>query len=734
MTGAPTFRAWLVWPDVPAIGARLATSVALSVAPSVARSSAPSVALAVARSVVLCAALTTALYTGPARAELPSFDAVRAAHQPSDRVLLDRHGQPLQVVRMDPSVRRAEWVALEDVSPALREAIVLSEDRRFWDHGGVDWRALAAGAWAQAWNGRTRGASTLTMQLAGLLDHQLARPAGGRSLGAKLGQIWLAQRLESRWTKTQILEAYLNRVPLRGELVGVGAAAQQLFGKHPSGLDQVESALMAVLVRGPNASAAQIERRACAVLRAQGGACGALGLVLAQTLARRPGAAAGPQLAPHHARQLLVQAQALAQAHAPGQPWRSTLDAGLQRVATHALRQQLAELRGREVEDGAVVVLDNRSGEVLAWVGSAGSATSGAAAVDAVLARRQPGSTLKPFIYGLALQQRLLTAASVLDDSPLQLATGTAGTLYQPRNYDDAFQGAVTVRHALAGSLNIPAVRVAQMLGPDEVFATLQHAGLQPSESAGYHGQALALGSADLRLLDLTRAYRRLATGTLFGPQVDWLVADMLADRAARAGTFGLDSPLVTRGWAAVKTGTSKDMRDNWCLGFSDRYTVGVWVGNASGAPMHGVSGTEGAAPVWREVLAWLHRATPSRPPAPPAGLQSQDGEWFLPGTLPRAGERGQWRSAAFGIRSPRDGALVVLDPDIPPAAQRMVFSGAAGRWTLNGVELGRGTRVVWLPRPGRHRLERRDADGRVDRVSFDVRAGAAGGAGPGRP
>ncbi len=202
-----------------------------------------------------------------------------------------------------------------------------------------------------------------------------------------------------------------------------------------------------------------------------------------------------------------------------------------------------------------------------------------------MLARRQPGSTIKPFVYALALEQRLITAASVLDDAPLQLAAGAA--LYQPQNYDGGFKGAVSVRTALASSLNVPAVRVGAMLGPDAVFAKLVDAGLRPRESAGYHGHALALGSAEVSLLDLSNAYRLLAQRGVWSP-VRWhaaspvkparrvfaadtafVVSDILADPAARALTFGLDSPLVTRGWAAVKTGTSKDMRDNWCIGYT---------------------------------------------------------------------------------------------------------------------------------------------------------------------
>jgi penicillin-binding protein 1C len=668
---------------------------------------------------------------------VPAFDAVRAAHTPSDRPLLDRHGAVLQTVRIDDTVRRGPWLALDDISPALREAIVFSEDRRFWAHSGVDWRALAAGAWATAWNSRTRGASTLTMQLAGLLDDDLARPSGGRSIGQKLSQLRHAQQLEAGWSKTQILEAYLNRVPLRGELVGVAAASRVLFGKHASGLDAIEASLLAAMVRGPNADAGVLERRACEVLRQQQLACSGLAITLAQALARRPGplpSTSGEALAPHLARQMPASGSG---------PWRSTLDASVQRVALSALRRQLAELRGREVEDGAVIVLDNASGEVLAWVGSSG-AGSAAAEVDAVLARRQPGSTIKPFVYALALEQRLITAASVLDDAPLQLAAGAA--LYQPQNYDGGFKGAVSVRTALASSLNVPAVRVGAMLGPDAVFAKLVDAGLRPRESAGYHGHALALGSAEVSLLDLSNAYRLLAQRGVWSP-VRWhaaspvtparrvftadaafVVSDILADPAARALTFGLDSPLVTRGWAAVKTGTSKDMRDNWCIGYTSRYTVGVWVGNAGGAPMHGVSGVSGAAPVWREVVAHLHAGAPSRTPAPAPGLVAQRGEWFLAGTEARpGGAANAGHAQAFGIEAPRDGSVVLLDPDIPMAAQRLSFVGEPGQWSVNGRAVGSGSLVHWLPRPGRFVLERRsdraDRQGPADRVSFEVRA-----------
>ncbi len=657
----------------------------------------------------------------PAHA-LPTFDAVQAAHRPSDLLLLDRSGAPLQTMRTDANVRRGAWLPLAEMSPALREAVRLSEDQRFWQHSGVDWRSLAAAAWANAWNTRTRGASTLTMQLAGLLDGGLARPAGGRSLIGKLGQATAAIALETQWSKTQVLEAYLNLVPLRGDSVGVPAAAWGLFGKAPSGLDGAEAAILAALLRAPNADAAEVTRRACALLQQQGDGCTGLATSTAQAFARRPGAAPGEALAPHFARAWL----------AAGNGPRTTLDAPLQRAAVALLRQQLAELHGRAVEDGAVLVLDNASGEVRAWVGSSGP-LSAAADVDAVLARRQPGSTLKPFVYALAFEQRLLTPASVLDDAPLQVAAGSG--LYTPQNYDHGFKGLVSARTALASSLNVPAVRVGAMLGQDALFERLQRAGLQLRESAGYHGPALALGSAEVTLLDLTNAYRMLANGgrwsavrglgkgapapprQAFAPATAYLVADILADGAARATTFGFDSPLVTRGWAAVKTGTSKDLRDNWCIGFSERYTVGVWVGNAGGAPMHAVSGVAGAAPVWRQLMALLHTGSASRAPAAPAGITRVGAEVFIAGTLPLQGGAALRR---FGIESPRDGSVLVIDPDIPPAQQRLVFEGAAGQWLLDGRAMGHGSVLHWLPRPGRHRLQWRSGAA-SDSVDFEV-------------
>ena len=271
----------------------------------------PSIAIAIDVAIAIAVAIVIATATTPAAA-MPTFEAVRAAHRPSDLPLVDRHGTVLQRVRVDHRARRGEWLALADISPALRHALVLGEDRRFWEHGGIDWAALAAGAWSAAFDERARGASTLSMQLAALLDERLARPDGGRGVADKLAQMRAARRLEAGWRKSQILEAYLNLVPLRGEQVGVAAASLQLFGKHASGLDAVESALLAAMVRAPNAAAPLLARRACALLHSAGQACTGVEITLAQALARRPGPAhteadaADAALAPHLARRVLA--------------------------------------------------------------------------------------------------------------------------------------------------------------------------------------------------------------------------------------------------------------------------------------------------------------------------------------------------------------------------------------------------------------------------------------------
>ncbi|QGS30895.1 penicillin-binding protein 1C [Cupriavidus metallidurans] len=707
-------------------------------------------------------AVALLLFAGAAQA-VPTFREVRANWRSADIVVVDRHGETVARVRDDFRARRGDWVTLTDTSPALRTAIVLSEDKRFYAHSGVDWQGVAAAAWANLWNTRTRGASTLTMQLAGLLDEDL-RAGRGRSIGQKVEQAVSAASLERGWSKDQILEAYLNLVPFRGELVGLSAMSQTLFGKVPSGLDARESAVAVALVRAPNASAAQVSKRACGILRDMGQPreCEGLDGFTALVLVKSASAQTGPQarnanLASHLARAVIAQARESGKPVPPRIT--STLDAGLQRVAVTSLDRHLRELAGRNVEDGAVVVIDNASGDVLAYVGSSGI-LSAASQVDHAAALRQAGSTLKPFLYEQAIEERRLTAASLLDDRPVNLPTG--GGLYIPQNYDHRYAGWVSLRAALGSSLNVPAVRTLVMVTPHRFHQRLVALGLPLTQSGDYYGYSLALGSADVSLLSLTNAYRSFANQGAYAPSrmtlnaavpskqnvmmpaATFVIGDVLSDRHARARTFGLDSPLTTRFWTAVKTGTSKDMRDNWCVGWSERYTVGVWVGNASGASMHDVSGVSGAAPVWHEVMEALHQRTPSRAPAMPSGvervaltfddeLEPARQEVFLSGTGMRRVSVGttEQGNTMPAIASPADGTIFALDPDIPPAAQRIWFhaDGLTGQtaravsWRMDGKPLGKGGQVAWLPWPGRHRVQLVDAAGKVvHEIGIEVR------------
>jgi penicillin-binding protein 1C len=677
--------------------------------------------------------------------EVRTYGEVKSSWRSSDAWLLDRNGEPLSRVRVDQSGRRGDWVPLAEVSPALVEAVLAAEDRRFTRHGGVDWLGML-GALRETSAGGRRGGSTVTMQLAAWLHPELAH-AGQRGLRQKWLQVRQALAMERRWSKDELLEAWLNLAPFRGELEGIDAAARALFGKRAAGLDRAESALLAALLRAPNARPARVAERACALLGKESGECGkAISLALDGLRPRGARDAGFDGDAPHLARRLL---------RAPGSRVRATLDARLQRFVADTLERQLRELEGRNAGDGAAVVLDNATGDVLAWVGS-GSPDSPAAQVDGVLARRQPGSTLKPFLYALAIERRLLTAASVLDDSSVAITT-PAG-LYVPQNYDHSFRGRVSLRTALAGSLNVPAVRTLALLGYEPFYLRLRALGFDSlTRDADHYGYSLALGGSEVSLLELTNAYRVLANQgrfsgvrvstdaqkneekTVVDPRAAFIVGDILADAAARATTFGLANALATSYPASVKTGTSTDMRDNWAVGFSARYTVGVWVGNFSGEPMHDVSGVTGAAPVWREIMDSLHEGAAPARPAPPAGLvrgalayaedlEPRREEWFLAGTETALVTPVAAAAVRPRILAPADGAILAMDPDIPPRRQRVAIrvSGAqaGARLQVDGAAAMPAEAIgLWLPTPGRHRLRLVAADGgELDRVRVTVR------------
>lgn len=681
---------------------------------------------------------------------LPSFQDVKDSYKKSDALLLDRHGEVIHELRIDNKNRRLDWVSLNNISPALVEAVIQSEDKRFYSHSGVDWKAVSYAMANKITSSRPRGASTITMQFIDILNERLKSRRYKRSLIEKWTQIQDARALENSWAKEEILEAYLNMVSFRGEFQGISAASRGLLGKEPHGLSALESIVLAALIRSPNASSQAVAKRGCLLKSALklDIDCKEIDIVTKSVLSGRHFVKPKNTLAPHVALQLLKTSQG--QTGNEIRQVYSTIDAKLQIFASELLRQHLSSLKSQNVRDGAILVVDNKAGDILAYVGSSGDLSS-APLVDGVKARRQAGSALKPFIYGLAIEKRLLTAASIIDDTPLDIPV--INGIYRPMNYDSQFSGLVTLRTALASSLNVPAVKTLQIVGIESFLQRLKKLGFRElNEVDDFYGPSLALGAVDINLFEIVNAYRTLVNNGMwseiqltrdtnakkpmvkvFSREAAFIISDILSDREARSKTFGMENPLSTRFWTAVKTGTSKDMRDNWCIGYSNKYTVGVWVGNFSGEPMWNVSGITGAAPLWIGIMNYLHKDIPSRHQKNPSNVVAANTgwsgkrEWFIKGTEPDVIKM-ENRYTDSKIIYPASGMIIALDPDIPFLQQKVFFESQVGKnkfaYLLDGEKVGTANDVVaWIPHAGRHVLQLADEEKKIiDTVRFEVR------------
>lgn len=691
--------------------------------------------------VALSLLIAAAIITKQRIDALPSFDDTKSSYQSSDLMVLDREGRPLQLSRVEFDQRELFWVSLSEQSSSLAELLIASEDRRFNEHAGVDWLALARAGYRRTFGDSREGGSTITMQLVSLLKQESWR----RNFQQKFSQIIDALSLERAWSKTEILEAYLNLAPFRGELRGVAAASQGLFGKYPNGLTWVEGAVLIALLRSPNAIPKHVVTRSCEILSTVGRSesCEQVKSTVDNAFKganqRLEGVAEAPFVARELARQFPERRQI-----------QSTIDSNLQRQVRNILNASLTPLAGQNAKDGAVLVVDNLSGDILAYVGNTGEGAS-ARNVDGIRAKRSAGSTLKPFLFAAALERRLITAGSTLDDSPLNIPVEHG--VYRPEDYDRNFRGEVSARLALASSLNIPSVAVLKLLGVPVFAESLKAAGFALGKDPQLYGLSMALGSPSLSLFELVNGYRTFARGgewsqlrltkqiptepsrRVFSEGVSFIISDILSDRDDRAVTFGLENPLSTRFWSASKTGTSKDMTDNWCIGFTQRYTVGVWIGNFSGAPMWNVTGITGAAPVWVEVMNLLvneYGGAVGGAPTPPLSeiVQAPEsvGGWFIRGTEPAPLEIKTSSLKSAKITYPVPGMVVALDPEVRENSQRIEFRTshpAAGlSFYVEGRKIGESNDpVFWRVKRGNHKIELRGEDGSVvDAVEFVVR------------
>jgi penicillin-binding protein 1C len=563
------------------------------------------------------------LFTGP----VPSLEFV------------DRDNRPLRLVMPDGGPFR-ERLTFAEIPLPLIHATLASEDRRFWQHAGVDWKASLRAVWQLAANRRIiSGGSTITQQL---IKQAQPRP---RTFRTKFIEAFQALRLEQVWDKQSILADYLNRIDYGNYNVGCAAAALFYFAKPLRDLSPAECALLAGLPQRPSrlnpyANFARARKRQQWILQRMN-ACGWLTDEDYRRAKAEPLCLAKPHRtfeAPHFIELLLAQEPVRVQEDSRV---RTSLDLELNRFAEETLDAQLSRLAAKNVRNGSIVVLDNQTGHVLAMVGSRDYFASDAGQVNGAWAVRSAGSALKPFTYLLAFEKGT-TPASVVADVPTEFPTATG--LFAPVNFNRHCYGPVRCRISLANSLNIAAVKVLELAGgPEALRRKMQDCGITTLVKDGeYYGLGLTIGNAEVRLLELANAYACLARLGQFkpysllcssggalartsrqvaDPTAAYLIADILSDNAARNMAFGAESPLRFDFPVACKTGTSSDFRDNWAFGYTPEFTVGVWVGNFDGSPMQNVSGVSGAAPILHSVFEHLHQCYGTSWYAVPAGV-----------------------------------------------------------------------------------------------------------------
>lgn len=760
-----------------------------------------------ARLVVIAVALVSLSLTAYAR--FAPLDAPESRGAVPGTVVLDAHGN---VLERDASAGLRIPTAIDRVAPRMLQATISAEDRRFLQHFGVDPVAVAR---ALASSGSSpSGASTISQQLARRLYlEDDSSPLAVR----KAHEALIALQLEANRSKAEILQLYLNDVYYGRGAYGVEAAARVYFGVGATNLDLAHAAYLAGLPQRPSdyvVDAAARARQSYVLGRMVDD--GWITKIQADAaLAERIEVL--PAVLPPIAHQFVAFARAeLARvrpdlARRGGLVIETTLDAGLQSESERLVRMRLEGLRERHATDAALVAIEPATGRILTWIGSAtdGNPSHGGD-IDMVRTPRQPGSALKPLLYAAAFEHGY-TAASPLLDVPSTFAT--ADGPYVPANFDRSFHGVVPLRVALASSLNVPAVRTLDQIGLDAMLEISHRFGLLTLNSVESYGLSLTLGSGEVRLVDLTNAFAAFgaggmlaepfaiervrdasgrvlyahappATRRVLSPEHAYLVADILSDPEARIPGFGGVTPFEVPFPAAVKTGTSTGFRDTWTVGFTPNIAIGVWVGNADGAPMEGLAGVEGAGPIWRDTMmaASLSRSMGAfaRPASivdaticAPTGLlpgpdcASPVREIFAAGTVPTAREhyyfkdldgrisidppieaRDWARAAGLTLRSdgasasrdalritaPIAGTTIYLAPEI--SGSQLVLRAVAARgidrvtFAVDGVVIGDAPAsdpwVVWALEPGKHtlRISAHLADGSIATATstFEVR------------
>ncbi|UFX41855.1 penicillin-binding protein 1C [Bradyrhizobium sp. 41S5] len=655
-----------------------------------------------------------------------------AQAQQVSTTVIDRNGKLLRAYAMADGRWRLPVDAKASVDPTYLKLLFAYEDKRFYAHHGVDPLALSRAGFQLLTRGRiVSGGSTITMQLARLIE-----PRHQRSVYAKLRQMVRAVELERRLSKDRILDLYLALAPFGGNLEGVRAASIAYFGKEPKRLSLAEAALLVALPQSPERrrldrypEAAHAARDRVLDRMVEDGAVSKEDAAQARATPVPKLRKQIPILAPHSSDQAIATMK-----DAP--VIKLTLDASLQRNL-EALARDRAIAQGPDVSV-AIVVVDNETGDVLARVGSADYFDERRAGqVDMTRAVRSPGSTLKPFIYGLAFEDGFVHPDSLIEDRPIRFGS------YAPENFDMTFQGTVPIRKALQLSLNVPAIALLDRVGASRLSARLKQAGTNlvlPKDEAP--GLAMGLGGVGITLQDLAQLYSGLARLGATKPLREIMQPNdgrdtmRLMDQAAawQVGNVLLGTPPPENGVhnrIAFKTGTSYGYRDAWSVGFDGRITIGVWVGRPDGAPVPGLVGRTAAAPILFDAFARTGKI-PAALPKPPRGVLVASNAKLPPplrrfrplGELVRSGN-----DQAPHIQFPLNGSRIDVDQSEGGRHAPMPVKVAGGVLPLtvlvNGVSAGdidsRRQRLIDPPGPGFARLTVIDATGAADTVVIRV-------------
>ncbi len=659
--------------------------------------------------------------------------------------LTDRYDEALTITYQN-RWNTALYLAGHEIPEKLKQIMVLSEDKRFYDHGGVDWFARLHALWQNLISGKgVRGASTISEQVIRMVH---IRP---RTVWSRWVEGFEAYSLEYKNNKSEILEFYMNQVPYASNRRGVGQASAFYFNRSVDTLSLKEMVALVVLVRAPSYYDlyrnpgnidASLNRFAMTLFKKKYISEEEYNQILSDKFELE-----NPKLtikAEHFAGFVYKNTPEIVLAGK--EKLRTTLDGNLQVKVTNLLKKTLNHLKKYDVINGACLISDHTTGEILAWVSATGDEDIAAGRdINSVLVRRQPGSSLKPFLYSLAIEKGW-TAATVINDNSLINQVGKG--LHTYHNYSRRHYGNVSLRQALGNSLNIPAVKAIRFTGVDEYLGILRKAGIKSlSRQSDFYGDGLALGNGEITLFELVQAYNVLAnkgrfiplnytedremTGEpvdVFSKETTSIIANILSDSEARGLEFGSGSILNFPVQTALKTGTSSDYRDAWAVGFNHRYTAGVWMGNLDGRAMDGITGSKGPALVLRSVFAELNKHEESKPLYLSPELIQRDvcvnfefeetdcipgTEYFIPGTEPLHKKK-IVKKERIGFLKPTNGLEMALDPRVPDKYEAFEFvvtgvdDSDSVSWKINGESLGKtkGGRYLWNLKKGRHIVE----------------------------